>query len=330
VEYIGARYNENMIFFWTSVFLLSLLALVKGSAWFIEGSEHIGRHLRMSPFIVGVVLVGVGTSLPELVSGIAGVFHGVPEVVVANAVGSNITVLLLVLGLAALFTKHIPITKDLIDTELPLFFISTVLFVGIAFDGVIVPSESVLLFSALVIYLFYSFSSKGKTDTLMSHEVADLRHGGAQSALHRPLLIRFFVGLLALLSGAYFLIQALIALSGALSISAGIIAITVVALGTSLPELAISLRAVRAGKNDIMIGNIFGSCAFNILVAVGIPGLFAVLPLEPLVHTVGLPTLAAATLIFVVSTLSKNIFRWEGMMFLLVYVFFLMKLFGVA
>lgn len=121
-----------MALFWIFIFLVSLVVLVKGADLLLKSAEKMGVALGLSPFIVGVVIVGLGTSFPELVSSFVAMFRGIPEFVVANAVGSNITNILLIVGVSAIIAKRLSVTKNLIDVELPLLAIGTVLFLGVA------------------------------------------------------------------------------------------------------------------------------------------------------------------------------------------------------
>lgn len=119
-----------MLVFWIVIFLASLVALVKGADWLLESSEKIGLSLGLSPFIIGVTIVGLGTSFPELISSLFAVFQGITEFVPANAIGSNIANILLVVGVSAVIGGRLVVTKSLIDLDLPLLAISTILFFG--------------------------------------------------------------------------------------------------------------------------------------------------------------------------------------------------------
>lgn len=315
-----------MVILWSIVFIVSLGVLIKGSGLFIKSAEKIGVYLGMKPFVIGVLIVGVGTSLPELVSAFASVIAGATEIVTANAIGSNITNILLVVGILAIVGRKLVITKDLLASEIPLFVVSTALFLGVAYDGEITFIESVLLFSSYIIYLLYSLFGEEDISTVGEEKGKELRK---RIWPELRVFIIFFVGLAGLLVGAKYLIDSVIHLSVLLNINSGLIAITAVALGTSLPELFVSLRALLQKKTELAIGNIFGSNAFNILMAVGIPGLFSTLYLDERTLTIGLPILAIVSAIFIINGISKRIYKWEGMMFLIFYIFFILKLFGV-
>jgi len=329
-----------MIIFWIIVFIVSLGVLVKGADWLITSAEKIGLALGLSPFIVGVTIVGVGTSFPELISSFVAVFKDVPDIVAANAIGSSIANILLIVGISAVIGKRLMVTKSLIDLDLPLLAISTVLLLGVVWDKQITFGESLLMLVTYGIYLLYTVLHKDTEDT---GEIAEFLPSRQERRKHiaahnkeeftRPTLVAkdfilLIVGILGLVFGAKYLIDALVNLSAMLNIATGVIAITAVAVGTSLPELLVSAKAALQKKSEIALGNIFGSNVFNVLVVIGLPGLFRVLPVDSQTFTIGVPTMALATLLFVISGISRRIHMWEGAFYLSVYVLFIAKLFN--
>ena len=329
-----------MVIFWIIIFIVSLGALVKGADWLITSAEKIGLALGLSPFIVGVTIVGVGTSFPELISSFVAVFKGVPDVVAANAIGSNIANILLIVGVSAVIGKRLIVTKSLIDLDLPLLAISTVLLLGIVWDKQITFGESLLMIITYGVYLLYTVLHKDIEDSGEIAEFLPSRQERRKNiAAHkkeeftRPkLVVKDFVllvvGVLVLVLGAKYLIDALVNLSTMLNIATGVIAITAVAVGTSLPELLVSAKAALQKKSEIALGNIFGSNVFNALVVIGLPGLFRILPVDNQTFTIGVPVMALATLLFVISGISRRIHMWEGAFYLSVYVLFIAKLFN--
>lgn len=329
-----------MVIFWIIVFIVSLGALVKGADWLIASAEKIGLALGLSPLIVGITIVGVGTSFPELISSFVAVFKGVPDVVAANAIGSNIANILLIVGISAVIGKRLIVTKSLIDLDLPLLAISTVLLLGIVWDKQITFGESLLMLVAYGVYLLYAVLYKDMEDTAeigelspsrqerRKHIAAHKKEEFIRSKLVAKDFILLVVGILGLVFGAKYLIDALVNLSAMLNIATGVIAITAVAVGTSLPELLVSAKAAFQKKSEIALGNIFGSNVFNALVVIGLPGLFRILPVDNQTFTIGVPTMALATLLFVISGISRRIHIWEGAFYLSVYILFIVKLFN--
>ncbi|PIP33957.1 conjugal transfer protein TraR [Candidatus Falkowbacteria bacterium CG_4_10_14_0_2_um_filter_48_10] len=329
-----------MLILWIAVFCVSLFFMVKGADWLIASAEKIGLAFGLSPFIIGITIVGVGTSLPELISALAGVWKGVPDIVAANAVGSNIANILLIIGLSAVAAGCLTVKKSLIDLDLPLLFISTIIFLGAAWDKKINLGESIVLLAAYGVYLLYTGKQKNIDEKNGDLEVLPSRSDRRSATLPAATepsgigkisikdVLFLLLGLSALAVGAKYLIDSLIAISTGLHIATGLIAITAVAFGTSLPELLVSIKAAWAKKSEIALGNIFGSNVFNILVVVGLPGLFKTLPIDDQTYSLGLPLMAVSTLMFVISGISRKIHIWEGAFFLITYVLFLAKLFS--
>ena len=330
-----------MVLFWSIVFIVSLALMIKSADWLLEKSEKIGLALGISPFIVGVTIVGAGTSFPELISGLMAVWQGATEIVVANAVGSNIANILLVVGVSAVVARKIVVHKSLIDLDLPLLAISTALVLGIIWDRQVTLAEAILLLMTYVIYLTYTMMHKETEDADIERhkDLPDIippvkTKKKEHKSIKRPKvkgidLMLLLAGIVGLFIGSKYLIQSVIELSVILQISTGIIAMSAVAVGTSLPELLVSVKAARQGKAEIAIGNIFGSNVFNLLLVIGFPALFSTLAVDEKTFMVGVPVLIMATLIFVISGISRKIHVWEGLMYLILYVLFIVKLFNI-
>ncbi len=329
-----------MLILWIVVFVVSLVVLVKGADWLISSAERIGLALGLSPFVVGITIVGIGTSCPELISSFVAAFKGVTDVVVANAVGSNIANILLVVGVSAIIGKRLIVTKSLIDLDLPLLAIGTVLLLGIVWDKQITFGESLLMIATYGVYLLYTILYKDDEDSSEIAEVLPSRRNrrghiavSKEKEFIRPRLavkdfVILIIGVVSLTFGAKYLIDALVNLSAILNIATGVIAITAVAIGTSLPELLVSARAAFQKKSEMALGNIFGSNVFNALVVIGLPGLFYNLGIDSQTFAIGVPTMAFATLLFVISGISRRIHIWEGIFYISVYILFVVKLFN--
>lgn len=309
-----------MTIFWIVVFVASLTALIKGADFLLTSAERIGHYFKLAPFVIGALIIGIGTSLPELASSVFAVLAGETEIVIANAVGSNIANILLVAGLSAVVGRKIVSTKNLVNIEISLLMLSTALFIGVAYDGLVTQLEAALIGMSFIVYFAY----------LLFHEDEDDKQEGMEV---NKILTKDYAmlvgGSLLLGLGANYLIESVIALAEIFSIAPGAIAISAVAVGTSLPEILVSVTAVLRGKTDLAFGNVFGSNVFNMLMIVGSVGLFAPLSVGVATLTVGIPMLAAVTLMFIIASLSMRIYIWEGLMFLIFYLFFILKIFGV-
>lgn len=333
----------GLIGFWILVFVIAIIALAKGADWLLTSAEKIGLSLGLSSFVVGVVIVGLGTSFPEIISSLFAILADAPTIVAANAVGSNVANILLVIGVSSLVAGRLVVTKNLIDLDLPLLAVTTVLFVGIAYDGQITQLESCFLFIGFAIYFAYTLLFK--PDAEEDEDIAVLptrKEERSRQALHstestngiHPKVslwdyILLVVGIIALAGGAKYLIDSVLELSSIFNISTGAITLAAVAVGTSLPELLVSAKAAWNKKSEVALGNIFGSNVFNLLFVVGLPGLFVVLPLDNETLTIGLPALVISTFLFIISGISRRVHIWEGAMYLLLYALFLGKLFGL-
>lgn len=303
------------------VFLFGALSLLlKGADIVIESSKKIGFGFGLSPYVIGVMIVGFGTSLPELASSIAGVLQGAPEIVIANVVGSNITNILLIVGLMAAIGGTIVIKKDLLKSELPIFLIATIHFIFSVYDGKVDKVEALLLLSTFIAYMWY-IASEGKNEE-------DMEEGNFERKLESKQFVLFLIGLGALLVGAHYTVEMAVNLATAFLIPIGLVSIVAIAVGTSLPELIVSMKAIRTGETALAIGNIFGSNAFNALMVTGVPALLASesLPADMVVMKIGLAVFSAASAIFFVTALSRRVMRWEGVMMLIFFCFFLVKL----
>ncbi len=305
---------------WLIIFAASLYTLIKGADIFLMGAKQFGRAMGMSSFVVGVLIVGMCTSLPELASSIAGALAGQTTLVVANVVGSNITNILLIVGVLALFSTRIIINQELIKTELPIFCIATALFVMTILDGTVDRLESLLLLVTFGAYIWYLLvEAKNGEDSVEDKALREK---------FQWLSVLYIVfGIIALIVGAKFTVDMAVNIATALAVPIGLVSITAVAIGTSLPELFVSIQAIRTKQVDLAIGNIFGSNVFNALVVTGIPGiLVGTLIVDEVVLELGLATMVVASIILFVSGLAKQIMRWEGLMMLVFFIFFMLKL----
>jgi cation:H+ antiporter len=309
------------IIIWTLYLVAALFTLVRGADMFVIGAKQVGASMGMSKFAIGVLIVGFGTSLPELASSIAAALNGATEIVIANAVGSNITNILLVVGILATLGGRVVIKRDLIKTELPIFFISTTHFLMVVWDGSVDRLEGVLLLGTFSAYMWYLFVEARTEDSVELQ-----KKSGRHARLEGKSIAFIILGIAAVLLGANYTVDMVVNIATSMAVPLGLISIGAIALGTSLPELFVSLNAIKSGETELAIGNIFGSNAFNMLVVVGIPALIIPLVADEVVMELGIGVLLAASAIFFVNGLARQIMRWEGMMMLLFFCFFVLKL----
>jgi len=319
-----------MILFWIVILAASLFGLIKSADYFTEYSEKIGLALGMSSFIIGATIVAVGTSLPELVSSLFALSAGTTEFVADNIIGSNIANALLILGIAGVVAKKgLKMNTSLIDVDLPFFFMSMAAFVYFALDKVISPLEGFSLLVFFVIFIIYNI--KSEPDEQDNDEMAERKDHHSQQDKKNILkytgIIIISIGVLAV--SAKYLIDSILTLSELLKISSSTLTITVVAFGTSLPEILTSIAAIKRGNHGMAVGNVLGSNTFNVLLIAGIPALIKPLPINPNTFDIGIPFLVIATFIAIFVMFDNRIRRWEGIALLFFYLVFVAKITGL-
>jgi cation:H+ antiporter len=302
---------------WIGVFLVSLAFLIKASDYFTESAEKIGIHFGIPAFVVGVTIVSLGTSLPELASSIVATLKGSSEIVIGNVAGSNIANILLVLGMAAVIGKHLKVSWELVHVDLPLLIGSALLLIATAMDGSFTIYDGLLCLTGYVVYIMYTISAQ-KSKKKKKRKV--------KLGWKQPVVL--VASGAAIYFSATYTIEAIIKLSGMLNIGKEIIAVTAVAIGTSLPEMAVSVVAAKKGRSEIAIGNVLGSNIFNTFVVMGIPSMITTLYVPESIITFSLPVMLVATLMYFFITQDKQATRWEGAMLLILYVFFIGKTFN--
>lgn len=319
------------IFIWVTLLVASLAILLKASNYLTDSAEEIGLFFKLPAFIIGVTIVAFGTSLPELISSIFAVIQGSSEIVSGNVVGSNITNIFLILGIAAIIAKKIKVDHEMINVDLPILMGSAFLMGLMVMDGKFTFIEAILSIGGLLIYLFHTVTVKktaGKKDDAMEKDLKEEFSGIKLREFPIKSLAMLLVSMGFLFIGARYTIESAVKLSELLNIGKEVIAGTVIALGTSLPELAVSVAAARRGKADIVVGNVLGSNIFNALGVLGIAGLFGIVTIPMSILTFGLPMLVIATILYLFITQDKEITRWEGGFLLILYIFYIGKLFG--
>jgi len=318
-----------MLIFWILIFILSLALLVKSADWLVESSEKIALYLKISPFIIGVTIVAIGTSMPELATAFASTLKGATEIVVATVIGANVHNIFLVIGLAAILARRLMIKRSLIDLDLPLLAISTVIFLSVAYDGEITWQDGLLLLITFLIYLIYTIYER-KEEKGEVKGIVEIIPGSVEKVekLNLKVFLFLILGVIGLVIGAKYTVESALQLANLLKLLPSVIAIIGIAFGTSLPELLVSVRAAWKKKYEIALGNIFGSNVFNILIVTGLPAFVTTVKIDQITLTIGFPFLIAATLLFVISGISGRIHIWEGSLYVLAYIVFCLKFLG--
>jgi len=311
---------------WISVFIVSLALLIKASDYFVDSAENIGVFFKIPAFIIGVTIVACGTSLPELISSVFAVLKDSSEIVVGNVIGSNITNIFLILGITAIIGKEIKLSYNIAYVDLPLLVGSAFLFAFLIWDRAFSIYEAIFLIAGIVVYIFYAINNTVDDDNLDEKNGAKREFVTKKLGSKTWLTLVISVGVIYL--SAKYTVESIIHIAEMAKIGKELIAASAVALGTSLPELVVSVVAARQGESSIAVGNILGSNIFNTFAVMGIPALFGTLKLPDSMIDLGLPIMIAATVLFFIITQQKRITQWEGWMLLIFYLFFLGKLFN--
>ena len=303
---------------------VGLIALIAGGDFLVRGAVAIANRAHVSPLLIGLTVVAFGTSAPELVVSIdAAVLKGLPELTLGNAVGSNIANVLLVLGIPALIYPMTCSGGNAARDTLVMIG-ATVIFIGFCFMGVITFWMGVILVLMLAAYMLYSAHEARQNPALVEEELAEL---DMPSLANRSLgmSIGFVVGgIIGLVVGADLLVDGAVNIARALGVSEATIGLTLIAIGTSLPELATSVAAALRRHCDVAIGNVIGSNMFNLLGIVGITALLVPIPVDDDFLTLNLwVMLAAAVVLLPVVLFGKAIGRGAGIVFTAAYVGYL-------
>jgi cation:H+ antiporter len=304
---------------------VSLVVLSKSADFFTDASEQIGIYFGIPPFIVGVTIVAIGTSLPELISSLVAVYSDAGEIVVGNVVGSNIANIFLILGVAALISGLLNIEYDLVSVDLPLFVGSAFLLGLTVWDGKYTVGEAILSLAGYVVYTFYAVNVR-KDDP--EEDASEEEEATTKSFPVKEFAI-LALSSLFIFVGAKYTIDSAVKISEILNIGKEIIAVSAVALGTSLPELIVTINQAKKGNPEVAIGNVLGSNIFNAFVVMGLPGLTGRLVIPENILESGLLVMLAGTVLFFFVTQDEQVTKWEGFLFFLFYAWFIGNLFGI-
>lgn len=309
--------------------ILAVLGLLFGIAlllWsanrFIDGAASTARYLGMPPLLIGMVVVGFGTSAPELIVSAQTALQGAPDLALGNAYGSNIVNIALILGLTALISP-IMVQSQVLRKELPILIGVTILAAAQLVDGVISRLDAMILLAVFGLIFGWSIwqGRQNNTDALA---IETEHHLANPEVSLRRAIFWLIGGLLLLIISSRILVWGAITIAQTLGISDLIIGLTIVAIGTSLPELASSLIAARRGEDDISFGNVIGSNLFNTLAVVGIAGSIAPLPVRPEVRTRDVAVMAGLTIALVVMGIVRTgqarIGRFHGALLVVCFV----------
>lgn len=302
-----------------SMLVVGLIVLAAGAEALIRGAVRVARALGVSPFIVGFTVIGFGTSAPELVVSLSAALGGSSEIALGNVVGSNIANVGVVLGLAAVVAP-LAAQMRLLKVEVPLVIGASLLLWALSWDGRVDRTDGVILligFAGLAVYMFRSARSEPPE---VKEEIGLAAYEKMRVWVAVLLVV---VGLCGLVGGAHLMVTAAVNLARAVGVSEWLIGLTVVAIGTSLPEMAAAVAGAVRGEADIVLGNVAGSNLFNLLLILGATATIQPMAVPPSALTVELPVMTGfAVLMMLVVANGLRVRRWEGALLLAAYAGF--------
>lgn len=304
--------------------IVSLGLLVLGAEWLVKGASSLAAKLKVSALVIGLTVVAFGTSMPELTVSVTASLQGSADIALGNVLGSNIANILLILGVCGIL-GNLKVKSSTVYKEIPLMLAGTILLFAVANDvflddgttNAITRTDGITLLIMFAIFMYYVFSlTKNDKQTQVSSESEPISTYGL------PLSIGFIgSGLLLLVFGGRLLVDNAVSVAQSAGLSEALIGLTIVAIGTSLPELATSVVAVRRKHNDIAVGNVVGSNIFNIFWILGLSSVITSIPVADGANADFLVAIVAALLLFVIMFVGRKhtITMKEGVVFLLLY-----------
>lgn len=302
--------------------ILSLVALYFGADWLVRGSSSLALRAHISPLVVGLTVVAFGTSSPELVVSLNATLSGQGDIAAGNVIGSNIFNIAFILGLSAVVCP-LQAKVQLFKVDIPVMLVASVLFTVLFWDGILGRIEGGLFFAGILAYtglsLYHSRKKKDDSDTNDENDMKVLKHWTFDIGL-------IVVGLVILVFASDLLVKQAVFIAQAIGISEAVTGLTIVAAGTSMPELATSIVAATKKQSDIAIGNIVGSNIFNILAIMGLSALVRPITALQVNHVDLLVMLAVSILLLPLVRTGFRIVRREGILLVLVYLAYMMYL----
>lgn len=307
-----------------SLLLLSLgfFMLVKGADWFVEGSSGIAKRFGIPQLVIGLTIVAMGTSAPEAAVSITAALKGSADITVGNVVGSNIMNVLVILGISSVITS-LAVSRSTIFREIPFMVGVTLLLLAQGLDGVVSFRDGIVLVLVFTAYLSYLFLTSKKEQ----EKESDTALAVVEERRLWKLLVQTAVGLVLIVAGSDVAVDAASDMARIWGMSERLIGLTIVALGTSLPELFTSVSAARKGNADIAIGNIVGSNIFNILFVIGISALITPVPFSAGFYVDTGVAAAAGVILWVCSLRKQKLNRMSGVIMMSVYALYFLAIF---
>lgn len=296
--------------------VIGFVMLVKGADWFVEGASKVAEKFGIPQLVIGLTIVAIGTSLPEAAVSTSAALKGSAEITIGNVVGSNILNILLILGITSVISP-LMVQKSTIKFEIPMVIGATVLLAALGlFDGTVGRIDGVILLAGMVLYLLYLLRMAKKGQAAAEEQKAEQTD---KSGSMLKLILLILIGGVMIVWGSDITVDAATELARIFGMSERLIGLTIVAFGTSLPELVTSATAAIKGKADIAVGNIVGSNLFNILFVVGIAAAITPVVYQPAFLVDTIVCIATAALLWVCVLRKQKLERHGGVILLACY-----------
>ncbi|MGV9709598.1 calcium/sodium antiporter [Gordonia sp. NPDC003424] len=302
--------------------VVGLAALIVGADWVVRGGSSIATRLGVSPLLVGLTVVSLGTSLPELAIGIDSALNDAGPLAVGNVAGTNIVNILLVLGLSAAIAP-LALRPQMIRIDLPVMVGSALLLWALAANGVLSRIDGMVLLLVAIGYTItvIRLEVAGSADPVLASEAVEELPPAGSTGMR---VLQLVAGLAVIIVGAEWLVDGAVTVAGDLGVSEAVIGLTVVAIGTSAPELVTTIVSTIRGERDLAIGNLIGSSTYNITFILGATSLVRPLDVTSELIRIDLPVMVAVALVCVpIFVTGRRISRVEGIAFVLAYVAYL-------
>lgn len=300
--------------------LVSLVILYYGAEGLVSGAASLAKRIGISPLVIGLTIVSIGTSMPELIVSVKASMNGQGALSIGNVLGSNFFNIGIILGLSALIYPLL-VKRQLLKLDVPVMILSALLFFLMFLDHKISRGEALILILSFIFYISYLlFISKKNVAVEEEEEIKETKHWTLD-------VLFIIVGLLALVYGSDLLVVNATLIAGQLGMSEAMIGLTIVAAGTSMPELATSVVAALKKRSDIAIGNVVGSNIFNILLILGVAGLIQPIRTPEINYVDSLFSIGISLLLWLFMKAGSRITRWQGAAFIVFYmIYFFMKI----
>ena len=308
---------------WEPILNIILLAggmflLIKGADWFVEGASSVAKAMKIPSLVIGLTLVSLGTSMPEFSVSLTSSLKNMNDMSYGNVIGSNIFNVLVVIGISALFTPML-VSRHMQKYDIPILigiYLLLMLFSFVITPNIINLVEAIILFSLTIIYTVFLIL-RSRNEIKENEEVVESKRKWWLN------LILIVVGLASIIFGGDLVVENASSLALKLHMSEMLIGLTIVAVGTSLPELVTSMVAAKKGENDIAIGNAIGSCLFNIILILGFCSIFAPTKVELSSLVDVIVMLISVVMIFLFSLKTKEVNRKQGIILIICYAIYL-------